>query len=151
MKFGRLFTLCAVSAALSLPGLAQYQAGKAPAKPDATAEEPEPVIPGMTIERKTGDGLLGIEIADNNFKLTFYGKDKKPVQADRPRALLRWPVTYKSVDERVILSRGGNGTFLTSPRIIRPPHHFRLYITLLGNEGEAEETDPVTYVVNFRG
>ena len=117
------------------------------ADPAVAEEKPEPVIPGITIERKSGDGLLGIEILSGNFKLSFYDKGKQPVRADFPRALLRWDVTYKNVQERVILTPGGDGTFLTSPRAIRPPYNFQLFITLIG-EGEGQESE--TYVIRFR-
>ena len=46
----------------------------------AVEEEKEPVIAGITMERKSTEGFLGIEITSNNFKLTFYDKDKKPVR-----------------------------------------------------------------------
>lgn len=118
-------------------------AGIFPAR--AAEEEKEPVIAGITIERKTTDGFLGIEITGNNFKLTFYDKDKKPVRADFDRALLRWDVIYKKAPERLILTAGGDGTYLTSPRAIRPPYNFQLFITLI-----ADDRDSETYVIRFR-
>lgn len=57
----------------------------------------EPVIPGITIERKDSKALLGIQILDDSFKLSFYDEEKMPVKADFSRALLRWDVTYKNV------------------------------------------------------
>ena len=113
----------------------------------AAEEEKEPVIAGITIERKSTDGFLGIEITSNNFKLTFYDKDKMPVQADFDRALLRWDVTYKSAQERLILTAAGDGTYLTSPRAIRPPYNFQLFITLIA-DGKDQESE--THVIRFR-
>jgi hypothetical protein len=113
----------------------------------AVEEEKEPVIAGITIERKSTEGFLGIEITSNNFKLTFYDKDKKPVRADFGRALLRWDVTYKKAQERLILTAEGDGTYLTSPRVIRPPFNFQLFITLIA-DGKDDESE--TYVIRFR-
>lgn len=113
----------------------------------AAEEEGEPVIAGIAIPRKTGDGFLGIQIVNSNFKLTFYDKDKKPVRADFGRALLRWDVTYKNVQERLILATEGDGTYLASSRVIRPPYNFQLFITLIG-EGKNQESE--TYVIRFR-
>jgi len=112
----------------------------------AAEAEKEPVIAGIAIPRKSGDGFLGIEIVNSNFKLTFYDKDKKPVRADFGRALLRWDVTYKNVQERLILTTDGDGTYLASPRVIRPPYNFQLFITLIG-EGKNQESE--TYVIRF--
>lgn len=127
--------------------------GPLTAAPAAAAEEPtEGVIPGITIERKTGAGFLGLQVVDGNFKLTYYDEEKQPVAADHPRALLRWPARYKSGDDRAMLNRAGDGTFLTSPKFVRPPYAFRLFITLIaGEEGEAEDgVNTETYAINFQ-
>lgn len=113
----------------------------------AAEPEKEPVIPGITIERKTGGGFLGIEIIGSNFKLSFYDKDKKPAAADFPRALLRWDVTYKNIPERVILAAGPDGRHLASSRVIRPPYNFQLFITLISDDKKQESE---TYVIRFR-
>lgn len=97
-------------------------------------------IAGVTIPRPTGE-FLGLEVADNHFVLTFYTakKAKKPV--DVARATLRWPVRYQPTDERLVLNPGGDGTVLTSARVIRPPHHFRVAIALFVEGSE----DPVEF------
>lgn len=105
------------------------------------------MIPGITIERKDSKALLGIQILDDSFKLSFYDEEKMPVKADFSRALLRWDVTYKNVQERLILTPGGDGTFLASPRAIRPPYNFQLFITLIADDKDAESE---TYVIRFR-
>lgn len=122
----------------------------APGKAPAAAEKKQGVIAGQIIQRKVGDGFLGLQVVDGNFKLTYYDKDKLPVAADHPRALLRWPVRYKVGDERVMLNQAGDGTFLTSARFIRPPYNFKLYITLLGASGDDESASTEAYVINFR-
>ncbi len=102
-------------------------------------------IAGLTIPRPTGE-FLGLEVADNHFVLTFYDakKVKKPV--DVVRATLRWPVRYQPNDERLVLNPGGDGTSLTSARVIRPPHNFRVAIGLFVEGSD----DPVEfYNVNY--
>lgn len=133
----------AVTAGLAVP---PATAGKAP----AAAAKKEGVIAGQTIKRKVGDGYLGLQVVDGNFKLTYYDKDKLPVAADHPRALLRWPVRYKLGDERLMLNVAGDGTFLTSARFVRPPYNFRLFITLLGASGDDESGATEAYSINFR-
>lgn len=127
--------------------------GQLAAAPAAVAEEKtEGVIAGVTIERKTGPGFLGLQVVDGNFKLTYYDEEKQPVTADHPRALLRWPARYKSGDDRAMLNRAGDGTFLTSAKFVRPPYSFRLFLTLIaGEEGEAETgVETETYAITFQ-
>lgn len=113
---------------------------------DAPAEKKAPVIPGITIERQSGDGFLGLQLVDTNFKLTFYDKKKEKMQADFKQVLLRWDVIYKKTQERVVLTPAGDGTFVTSPRVIRPPYNFQLFITLIS---DSKDKDSETYVIRF--
>ena len=112
-------------------------------------DEPPAKIEGMEIAR--GDaGFMGLQIVDGNFKLSFYDMKKKPLLPDITRAVLRWQPTYQKAEERVVLERSSDGKYLTSPRIIRPPHAFKLYMTLFkepapGTEAVAAEN----YVIDF--
>lgn len=111
---------------------------------DAAGKE-QPPIAGLEISRPTG-GFLGLQLLNGNFVLSFYDADRQPKPIDVARAALRWPVKYQPNDERVVLNPGGDGVSLTSPKVIRPPHNFRLYIALFveGND------DPVeTHTVQF--
>ena len=112
----------------------------------AKKEEPPPKIEGQEIARKDG-GFMGLLVADGKFKLSFYDKEKKPVPPDVGSAVLRWTPNYKSGDERVLLTPGGEN-ILTSERVIRPPYNFKLLMTLLRDAAAAET--PETYVVDFR-
>ena len=113
----------------------------------ANADQEPAKIPGIVIERKSGDGFLGLELVDYKYKLTFYGPDKKPQEADYPRALFRWSKINGSGEERYMLSRNGDGDALTSPRYVKPPHNFRLFIVLLDDD---EDTESETYHIHFR-
>ena len=126
-----------------------YRKSSSTGKKDSApaASEEIATIPGIVIQRKDEKGYLGLELADFKYKLTFYGEDKKPIQADVPRALFRWPRKNRSGTERYLLSAGSENSVLTSPRNVKPPHNFRLFIVLLNDD---PETESETYVVQFR-
>lgn len=130
------------------PAPAKTPAKSAPAKTDVKKEEPMGKIEGIEIKR--GSGYLGIALDGGTFKLSFYNSKKKPVAADVSRAALRWPVSYRQGDERTVLNVSGDGKSLTSPKVVKAPHNFKLFITLLPGEG-GEETASESYVVDFRG
>ena len=123
------------------------EAGKKaePAKP----EEPAP-IQGIVVSRGAL-GFLGVEIVDSTFKISFYDAKRKPVKADVTRALLRWDSKARSGSERVMLNLSDDGKSLASPRNIRPPYLFKLFITLLKDAAAGEEAAGETHVVDFRG
>ncbi|HWA85946.1 MAG TPA: hypothetical protein VG710_06980 [Opitutus sp.] len=102
-------------------------------------------IDGIPITRPDGS-FLGLELRNNNFVLTFYTKEKKKTAPDVAMAVARWPVKYQKGDERTSLTPGGDGTSLTSPLFVRPPHDFRLYLGLFkaGSQDAVED-----YVVEF--
>lgn len=117
------------------------------AKPAADQKAEEPQISGVEIPRPNG-AFLGLEIVNNNFVLTFYNAKKEKVAPDVTRATMRWPVKYQPTDERTVLNPGGDGTSLTSPKVVRPPHNFRVFIALF-----VEGTDSAveTYSIDVRG
>lgn len=116
---------------------AKKKAGKA-------KEEPPPKIDGLEISR--GDrGFLGIKV-DGGFRVNFYGRDRKPIAPDVDRIVLRWPVHYQPNDERATLTPAADGKGMVSPKLVRPPYRFKLYVTLLK---DAAPADAETYVVDF--
>jgi hypothetical protein len=126
-------------------------ASNAKVAPKAAAKKEEPMGKISGIEIKRGAGYMGIELVGPNFKLTFYDAKKKPM--DIPpgiaRAALRWPVNYRQGgDERAVLNPGPDGKSLTSGKAVRPPHIFRLFITLLGPDG-TDESSAENYAVDF--
>jgi len=142
-----------------LPGSKAPPAGSSPTAPKdagkksgkaAKKEEPPAKIEGITIPRGE-KGFLGIQIVDSTFKLSFYDAKKKPVAVDVARAALRWDPKYKLGQERVVLNPGSDGKSLSSPRNIRPPYNFKLFITLLKDSSGSDES-PVgeTFVIDFK-
>jgi hypothetical protein len=145
--------LVAVSLGAAVPLVAQNTpaggapkagAGKGAAAP-AAKKEAEPKINGIVLTRPKG-GYLGLTLEGNNFKLSFYDAKKKPAQVDMARATARWPVHYSAFDERTVLNPNAEGTALTSPKYVRPPYAFKLYLSLFaaGSEQAAE-----SYVIDF--
>lgn len=116
---------------------------KAPAK-----EEKAATIPGIEIPR--GKGFLGIQIVDSAFKLSFYDEKKKPTVADVDRAALRWDPKYKVGEERVVLTPSEDRKSLSSPKNIRPPYNFKLFITLIKDAAEGKEPVNETLTIDFR-
>lgn len=124
-------------------------------KPDAKAkedpkkkkEEAMGVIKGTEIKRANGT-YLGLEVAGNNFVLTFYDKKKKPVAMDVTRATARWPNPRAPGDNRTVLN--GSGTSLVGSKPVLPPYNFNVYLTLLKGEGD-DSRAVESFVVQFRG
>src|SRR5476649_1296691 len=85
-----------------------------------TPDEKEGTIAGQAIKRAQA-GWLGIEIKGNCFQMTFYNDKKKPVPADRPSAVLWWPVHYQPNDERTELVPGGDPSVLASQYPVKDP------------------------------
>ena len=146
--------LMAASVGMVTPIVAQTNTGKTPA-PSKTApppakeepaEEAEPQIPGTVIPRKT-EGFLGLTLVNGNFRLDFFDAKKKPITADVARATARWNSPTRSEDDRCVLNPVEDGKALLGNRFVRPPYAFKLYLTLLSDEGTAVET----HVIDFRG
>ena len=113
-------------------------------------EEPPPKIEGMEIARGGDKGFLGVQIVNATFKINFYDAKKKPMAPDVARAALRWDPKYKIGEERVILNPAEKA--LTSPRNIRPPYNFKLFITFFKEPAEgADAVVSENYTIDFRG
>jgi hypothetical protein len=127
---------------LLLSAVCGFAAPAAPAAP--SADDKEGTISGLPIKRPQG-GWLGIEIKEGVFRLTFYNDKKKPVQADRSSAILRWPVHYQPNPERTQLVPSDDPAVFTSDYPVKPPHTFKLHIALL-TDGSSEVE---SYVIDF--
>lgn len=126
------------------------EGAKSPAKGPAAKKkvEEKPAIEGMEVRR--GDGYLGIRIVDSTFKVTFYNSEKKPVPVDVDRATLRWNPKYKVGEERLVLNPSADGKALVSPKNVRPPYLFKLYITLVREAASDRAPLNETLIVDFR-
>ena len=117
------------------------------AKVEAKKEE-EPKIPGATIARANGT-FLGLEVANGNFKLSFYDKKRKPAAIDVTRATARWPNMHDDTgDNRTVLNPSGSALVGSKP--VLPPYTFNVFITLLAGDGDQTEAVE-SYAVPFQG
>lgn len=148
-------TTAALLCLLVLAGSVAAQDAPAPAKAapkngEPAKAEPAPVIEGIVVPRGAL-GFMGVQIVNSTFKISFYDAKRKPAKADVTRALLRWDPKYKKGSERVVLNVSEDGKSLSSPRDIRPPYLFKLFITLLKDGAEGEDASGETHVIDFRG
>ena len=102
-------------------------------------------IEGIVLNRPNG-GFLGLTLDDHKFKLSFYDAKKKPAKVDVALANARWPVHYSIYDEHAVLMPNADGTALTSPKYVRPPYAFKLFLNLIP-EGDGKQVEP--YVIDF--
>ena len=151
----------AASIGIVLPVYAQTTTGKTPAadaKPPAKApakpgkpakpqpapapavETPEEIqLPGVVQPRPSG-GFISVEVVDGKFKVSFYDAKKKQVLLDVARAAARWKTNKKLGEDHTVLSPGGDGKTLIGVGFVRPPFTFKLFLTLLKEDGTAAES-----------
>jgi hypothetical protein len=159
VAFGLMVSLSAQTTPPVAPGTAP-KAGTTPkstppakaakdSKKDVKKEE-APKIEGIEIVRGGGAGYLGVLIAENNsFKINFYDAKKKPTAPDVKRAVLRWDAKNKIGMDRALLTESGSFA-LASEKTVKPPYTFKLFITLLKEGAEGEETVGESYTIDFR-
>lgn len=130
----------------SKPEASKSAAGKAAkGQPAPANQEPaEVVLPGVVQPRASG-GFLTVEIESGKFKISFFDKDKKPVSADVARGLARWDSNRNIQQERTVLNLGEDGKALRGVEFVSPPYTFKLFLTLLDDDGNAVES----YVVSM--
>lgn len=128
-------TLGAAIAALQ-PALAGTYAKKS--GEEKKTEEEVGTITGIEIARSNG-AYLGLALENGKFKLSFYDEKKKPVPVDVVRATARWDPKYKVGQEHAVLNPSADGMALESPKYVRPPFNFKIYIALLKEKEEDNE------------
>lgn len=133
--------LMAASVGMVVPLMAQTPAPSEPA-----GEEAEVQLPGSVIARANG-GFLSLTLDGIHFKLSFYDAKKQPVAPDAVRATTRWDPVNKTGQMRSVLNPADDGSSLRGTVPVRPPYVFKVYLTLIGADGEALES----HVVDFRG
>lgn len=119
------------------------------ADPNKPAKKPDEMgsVTGIPIQR--GTGYMGIRIIEGSgFQLTFYDEKKKPMKPDVVRAAVRWNVPYRPLPERAVLNPGPDEYSLFSTAPIRPPHTFKLFLTLIKTESDNSPTEAFT--IDFR-
>jgi hypothetical protein len=111
--------------------VAAQPSGKAPGK---TAEPAK--ITGTEVTRP-GKGFIGLEVVGGNFRLSFYDESREPVSPAAVKAVLRWTPTNRTGSEFYALEPSADGKALTSPKTVRPPYQFKLFLSLFAAGAEA--------------
>lgn len=143
---GTLLAQDMAAAATSNPTTATAGTSAATAnKPGAKAADAPAKIEGIVLNRPNG-GYLGLTLADHHFVLKFFDAKKKPAKVDVKLANARWIVHYSIYNEHAVLLPNDDGTALTSPKYVRPPYAFKLYLTLVPDDPDAKTED---YVIDF--
>lgn len=122
-------------------GVAAQPASKVPVK----AAEPAKVA-GMEIARP-GKGFLGLEVVGGNFRLGFYDENREPISPAAVKAILRWTPTNRTGSEFHALDFSADGKALTSPKTVRPPYQFKLFLSLFAAGADAPFE---SHTVDFR-
>ena len=114
-----------------------------PAAEPATSEELPP-LDGVVVKR--GDGtLLQVKIEGVRVVLRFFDEKHAPIKPDVDGAWIR-AVSSVRRPERRVLAPSDDGMSLTHGIPLRPPHVFKLYITLTrGGEESGVESHTVDY------
>jgi hypothetical protein len=113
-----------------------------PKAPVAAEEKKE--IPGIKLKRANGT-FLGLELEDGKYKLSFYNEKEEPVAPDIVRASARWNPVNKVGDQRTVLNPAPDGKSLKGAIFVQPPYAFKLFLTLLNEEGAAVETFTIDF------
>lgn len=122
---------------------AKQEEAAVPGGEDAKAKEGK--IVGTPISR-AGGKWLGLTIENGGFRLNFYNEKKKPADVDVARATARWNPAQRAGQMTVVMLPATGGQALSSGRFVPPPRVFKVYLTLLSEQGEAVES----FVVDFR-
>lgn len=108
-------------------------------------ENKEGKIVGTPIAR-AGGKWLGLSIENGGFRLNFYDAKKKPVSVDVARATARWNPSQRAGQMSTVLLPASGGQALASGKFVPPPRVFKVFLTLINEQGEVAES----HVVDFR-
>lgn len=112
-------------------------------KESAAAEKP---IIGILITRKDGNGFLNLKVEDGHFTIAFLDKDKKEVEGDFARAIIRYRKNL--TNNQYILTRAADGKSLRAGGApVRRPYILPALPVLLFKEGKEEVAE--AYTVQF--
>ena len=129
-----LATIAAISAASMLP-----------AAQSTKEKEKKYELPKTGVNVARSGGWINVVVEGNRFVVTFYDAKKKPAAADARHGTVRYVYAAKN-PSRVVLNLREDGAALVSPPTVRPPHVFKLFLSLDAQEGEEPaETYSVGY------
>ena len=126
-----LATLTAISVSAATPSKKQEKVYELPAI-------------GKNLPRESG-GWINFSISGARAVVKFFDPKKKPVAPDASRGLAVFRYASKANWERTAFRVEDDA--LVSPNNVRPPHNFRVHLTLLGAEDEPR--DPEAFVFTY--
>jgi hypothetical protein len=95
---------------------------------------------GVNLAR-AGGGWINVVVENSQLRVSFFDEEKQPAPLAFSRAAAR--IAYTSRDDvRVVLNP--EKLTLVSPRVVRPPHVFRVYLSLFA-DGTAEPTERYSF------
>ena len=112
----------------------------------AKVEEAKPIV-GILIERKdSAGGFLNLKVDGGDFVIAFLDKDKKEIEGDRSRAIIRFRKHLKN--SQFILTRSADGKSLRSSGApVDRPYIYPALPVLVFKEGQEEVAE--AYTVQF--
>jgi hypothetical protein len=128
----RLFVACALALLFLAPlGLL--------ATPSLDLTIGSPVDDAVGADWTLPDGtLLHLRILDNRLHLLFLDEERNIVEPTHGRLILRGEMTSNKTRELFFPMRGGEGPFLTHPRLLYPPVDYWLRVVIPNAETEEE-------------
>ncbi len=137
--------LLAAIASLVLP-LHAHAATAALPQPPASDRRPadEVPLPGVSIPYE--GGWMSLAVEKGVFHLRFYDAAREPLPAPAIRATARWNPPMKTGFSRSVLLPADEGRALVGNTFVKPPHTFRVYLTLIG----ANDQVLGSYTIDFK-
>ncbi len=134
-----------VAAALIPTASAATAKVSAPPSPPATDRRPADDIPLPGVSIAYEGGWMSLAIERGVFHLRFYNAERTLLPAPAIRATARWNPPLKTGFSRSVLLPADEGMALVGNTFVKPPHRFRVYLTLIGTNEQVLGSYSVDY------
>lgn len=91
-------------------------------------------LPGVSIPYE--GGWMSLAVEKGVFHLRFYDAARELLPAPAIRATARWNPPLKTGFSRAVLLPADSGRVLVGNTFVRPPHNFRVFLTLIGTNDQ---------------
>ena len=88
---------------------------------------------------------MSLAIEKGVFHLRFYNAERTLLPAPAIRATARWNPPLKTGFSRSVLLPADEGMALVGNTFVKPPHQFRVYLTLIGSNEQVLGSYTVDY------
>ena len=145
MSRGTKSVVLAVALSGGLPGTGPYltvvAAAPVPSKTPQPAKKVVYELPKTGVNQpRPGGGWINVETSGTRLRVKFFDKLKKPVPPNVEKGLGIFKYASRN-PVRTPLS--GDGTGMTTPAVLRPPHNFLLILSFFA-EGKTEPEESYT-------